>query len=82
MNIRSISTETHHASFNLGKTLYRSDPRTKWPEFHNAKPKEINGYIDKGVWTVVLKKDVPTNSSNLRSHFVLTIKDIAADNRS
>ena len=57
----------------LTEVLHANDPRAQ--QFDKAKRKEIEGLMEKGIWKVVLRYEVPDNANILNVRLFLAIKD-------
>ena len=75
MREHKSNDDIEHPEVFSTETLGFGDPRQYSTEFTEAKRKELQGLIDRQVFSVVDKKDVPANANILRTRFLLVIKD-------
>lgn len=63
----------------LAEVFPIKNPRSSPPEFMAAKKKEIESFIERGMWKIVLKKVVPPNSNVLKENSAPFIKNKESD---
>lgn len=78
-SFKDFTNEQHPIRVYLTEVLKPGDHRATHPKFDEARQKEIHGLIERGVFKLILKEEVPPKANILGTRMILAIKNKNTD---
>jgi Reverse transcriptase (RNA-dependent DNA polymerase) len=73
--VEAVKRNTQHVRIHVTGIVDAEDPRATCPKMQRAKLAEMKGLLDKGVFEIVLREDIPAGANTLGGRYVLALKD-------
>jgi hypothetical protein len=63
----------------ITEIIEADDPRATCPKMQRAKVVEMKGLLEKGVFEIILRDDIPEGANTLGGRYVLALKDVGTE---